>query len=58
MMLFQTILFYLILNREQLKSNASKGQFFLRVDLDDLGNFDEKITEMIREYPADYMPVV
>lgn len=31
--------------REQLKENASKDKFFIRVAMDDLINFDEKLAE-------------
>ena len=45
-------------NREQLQNNANKGQYYLRVDLDDLMNFDEQLAMMIRHHPGEYLRVV
>lgn len=44
--------------REQLQSNANKGQYYLRVNMDDLNNFDDELSTMVRNHPADFMPVV
>lgn len=44
--------------REQLQNNANKGQYYLRVNMDDLNNFDDQLSTMVRNHPADYMPVV
>eukprot|EP00347_Sterkiella_histriomuscorum_P023378 403334862 len=43
--------------REQLQANSNKGQYFLRVNMDDLYNYDDKLSMMIRNHPADFMPV-
>jgi MCM N-terminal domain len=44
--------------REQLQNNANKGQFFLKVDMDDLNNFDEQLSMSLRTYPSDYITIV
>jgi MCM N-terminal domain len=44
--------------REQLQNNASKGNFFLKVDFGDLMNFDEGLAMTLRTYPSDYIPLV
>lgn len=49
--------FYL-LYREQLQNNANKGSYFLKVDMDDLNNFDEQLSLTLRSYPSEYIPVV
>jgi MCM N-terminal domain len=38
--------------------NANEGLYFLRVDLDDLGNFDDNLITNLRSNPSEYMPVV
>lgn len=44
--------------REQLQSNANKGQYYLRVDLADLLNFDEHLAMTLRTYPGELIPIV
>jgi DNA replicative helicase MCM subunit Mcm2 (Cdc46/Mcm family) len=46
------------LNREQLQNNASKEQFYLRVEMEDLMNFDEQLASSLRNYPAEFIPIV
>jgi DNA replicative helicase MCM subunit Mcm2 (Cdc46/Mcm family) len=43
--------------REQLQNNANKGSYFLKVDMDDLNNFDEQLSLTLRSYPSEYIPV-
>ena len=57
-MLIFFIMTNLFQNREQLQNNANKGQYYLRVNMDDLNNFDDTLSTMVRNHPADYMPVV
>lgn len=47
-----------LIYREQLQNNANKGSYFLKVDMDDLNNFDEQLALTLRSYPSDYIPVV
>lgn len=47
-----------LIHREQLQNNANKGSYFLKVDMDDLNNFDEQLALTLRSYPSDYIPVV
>ena len=46
------------MNREQLQNNANKGYYFLKVDMDDMNNFDEQLSQNLRTYPGEYLPVV
>jgi len=48
----------LIFNREQLQNNANKGSYFLKVDMDDLNNFDEQLALSVRNQPGEFIPVV
>lgn len=41
-----------------MQANANKREYFLKVALDDLNNFDEKIAKAIRMRPAEYLPMV
>lgn len=41
-----------------MQANANKGQYFLRVDLDDLNNFDDELGMVVRENPGKYIPAV
>ena len=43
---------FLLEYREQLQTNAGKGQYFLKVDLNDLVNFDESLATMLRNFPS------
>ena len=47
-----------LIDREQLQTNANKGSYFLKVDMDDLNNFDEQLSLTLRSYPGEYIPVV
>lgn len=44
--------------REQLQNNANKGQYFIKVDFEDLLNFDEQLGNTSRTYPTEYLPLV
>ena len=44
--------------REQLQNNANKGQYFLRVNMEDLISFDEPLADMVKSFPKEYMPHV
>lgn len=46
------------MNREQLQANANKGEYFLRVNMDDLNNFDDQLSMMVRNFPSEYLPAV
>lgn len=43
--------------REQLKNNAQRGQYFLRIEMRDLINFDDQLATLFRSEPAQYMRV-
>lgn len=43
--------------REQIKNNALRGQFYLRVDLRDLQTFDEDLYMTFRNNPVEYIKV-
>lgn len=42
---------------EQLKANAQNEQFFLKVDMEDLINFDNRLGEAIRQQPNVYIDI-
>jgi hypothetical protein len=44
--------------REQLQNNANKGNYFVRVDYEDLLNFDEQLASTTKTLPTEYMPMV
>lgn len=44
--------------REQLQNNANKGLYFIKVDFEDLLNFDEQLGNTSRTYPTEYLPLV
>jgi len=43
--------------REQLKANAQRGQFFLRVEMEHLVAFDDPLVAQLRNQPQDFMKV-
>ena len=43
--------------REQLRNNAQRGQFYLRVNVRDLNAFDEQLYNAFKTNPSDYMKV-
>lgn len=43
--------------REQLRSNAQRGNYFLKIDIEHLMNFDEQLVSVFRQKPADYIKV-
>ena len=44
--------------REQLQNNANKGMYFVKVNYEDLMNFDEGLASMVKTYPNDFLPLV
>lgn len=40
--------------RDQLLSNAASGKFFVKVDLDDINNFDTKLGSQVSNRPLDF----
>ena len=44
--------------RDQLNDNISKELYLLLVDIDDLSNFDQKLANMIRTFPSEYLKIV
>lgn len=48
---------YLTFFREQLKTNAQNDLFFLRVDMEDLISFDNRLGEAIRQQPNIYIDI-
>ena len=43
--------------REQLKSNAQRGKYFLKVDMEHLNAFDDPLVTAFRKNPTDYIKV-
>ena len=43
--------------REQMKGNAQRGQFYLRVNVRDLNAFDEQLYTSFKNQPNEYMKV-
>jgi DNA replication licensing factor MCM5 len=43
--------------REQLKNNAQRGKYFLRVDMEHLIAFDDPLVEQLRSMPNEYIKV-
>jgi len=43
--------------RDQLRSNAQRGNYFLKIDIENLVAFDEQLVSMFRQKPADYIKV-
>lgn len=43
--------------REQLKSNAQRGKYYLRVDMEHLSAFDDPLVTQFRLKPNDYVRV-
>ena len=44
--------------RDQLKRNYNLNNYSLEVDLDDLRNFDEELSDLLVKKPTDYLPLV
>jgi hypothetical protein len=44
--------------REQLQNNANKGMYFVKVNYEDLMNFDEGLASVVKTYPNDFLPLV
>ena len=44
--------------REQLKINSQNEQYYIWIDMEDLTNFDSKLTEAIRLKPNEYLDIV
>ena len=38
--------------------NAKKRDYFVKVDLEDLQNFDEELVTIVRNQPLEFMPTV
>lgn len=45
-------------NRDQLKRHYNLGQFWLEVDLDDVGIFDESLAEKLLKQPSEHISLV
>ncbi|GLV39625.1 Minichromosome maintenance 5 [Carabus blaptoides fortunei] len=43
--------------RDTLKRNYNLGQFFLEVNIEDLGSFDETLAEKIYKQPSEHIPI-
>lgn len=43
--------------REQLQNNANKGMYFVKVNYEDLMNFDEGLASVVKTYPNDFLPL-
>ena len=43
--------------REQLRSNAQRGNYFLRINMQDLVNFDDTLNVSFRNNPTEYIKV-
>ena len=44
--------------RDQLNDNVAKELYLLLVDIDDVNNFDQKLSAMIRTHPNEYLKIV
>lgn len=44
--------------REQLKINSQNEQYYIWIDMEDLTNFDSKLTEAIWLKPNEYLDIV
>jgi hypothetical protein len=44
--------------REQLQNNANKGMYFVKVNYEDLMNFDEGLASVVKNHPNDFLPLV
>ena len=43
--------------REQMKGNAQRGQYYLRINVRDLNAFDEQLYTLFKNAPTDYIKV-
>jgi DNA replication licensing factor MCM5 len=43
--------------REQLKSNAQRGKYFLKIDMEHLSAFDDPLVTVFRKNPSEYIRV-
>lgn len=48
---------YCISFRDTLKRNYNLGQYYLEVNLEDLGSFDENLAEKIYKQPSEHLPI-
>ena len=43
--------------REQLKSNAQRGNYFLKIEMGHLGSFDDQLYSSFQNNPTDYIKI-
>lgn len=48
---------FALLFRDALKRNYNLGQFFVEVNIEDLGSFDEALADKIYKQPSEYLPI-
>ncbi len=41
-----------------MKENVRKGEYYVKVDLEDLMGADEELGQLVRSKPMEYMPIV
>ncbi|XP_017891576.1 DNA replication licensing factor Mcm5-like [Ceratina calcarata] len=44
--------------RDTLKRNYNLGQYWLEINLEDLGAFDESLAEKVYKHPTEYLPIL
>lgn len=44
-------------NRDALKRNYNLRQFYLEVNIEDVGSFDETLADKLYKQPAEYLPI-